>query len=154
MLNRLERFLKEKGVYYKTVIHSEAYTAQEVAASMHIKGKELAKTVIVKANGKYVMTVMPAAWKIDFDKLKEALHEKDVKLAKEEDFARLFPDCEPGAEPPFGNLYNVDTIVDKSLTEDEHIFFNAGSHYEAVEIDYKDYDRTVKPKVAEFAVHM
>lgn len=150
-LQRLERLLRERNVKFKTLVHSEAYTAQEVAAAMHVRGKELAKAVMVKADGKFIMTVLPASLKVDFGKLKEILNEKDIRLAKEEEFKSLFPDCEPGAEPPFGNLYNVDMVVDKSLTDDEHIFFNAGTHYEAIEMDYKDYEDIAKPKVAEFA---
>lgn len=151
MLDRLERFLKENNIGFKRLIHPEAYTAQEIAASMHVKGQELAKSVIVKANGNYIMTVLPASRRLDLEKLKKALDEKDIRLAKEEEFASLFPDCEPGAEPPFGNLYNVETLVDSSLTKDEHIFFNAGSHYEALEIDFHDFEKTVRPKVADFA---
>ena len=151
---KLENFLKDNRVEYKVVKHPEAYTAQEIAASMHVPGKELAKVVIVKVKDKYIMTVMPASWRIDFNKLKEILGEEDVRLATEEEFRGFFPDCEPGAEPPFGNLYNLETYVDKSLTEDEHIFFNSGNHYEAVEMTYRDYERLVHPRVADFAVHL
>ncbi|MDP2689656.1 MAG: YbaK/EbsC family protein [Deltaproteobacteria bacterium] len=150
---RLDDFLKEHHIGYKTVTHPEAYTAQEIAAAMHIHGHELAKSVMIKADGGFVMAVLPATLKVDLKKLMEALDGKDVRLAREEEFKGLFPDCEPGAEPPFGNLYSVETIVDKSLAEDEHIYFNAGNHYEAHEIDYKDYEELVKPRVAEFSVH-
>ncbi|MBI5643495.1 MAG: YbaK/EbsC family protein [Deltaproteobacteria bacterium] len=153
ILRRLEDFLNKNKVPYKAVIHPEAYTAQEIAASMHVRGKELVKSVMIKADGRFIMAVLPASLRVDFDKLKDATGESEVKLADEKEFAVLFPDCEPGAEPPFGNLYNVDTIVDKSLAEDEHIYFNAGTHYEAVEMDYKEYEELVKPKVAKFAVH-
>lgn len=154
ILKRLEDFLKSNNAHYHSFMHPEAYTSQEIAAAMHVKGKELAKPVIVKVDGRFVMTVMPASWRVNFNKLKEVLHNEDVKLASEEEFSGLFPDCEPGAEPPFGSLYNVETIVDKALTEDEHIFFNAGNHYEAVEMRYSDYERLAKPKVAEFAEHL
>lgn len=154
ILKRLEDFLKNNQADFKEIVHPEAYTAQEIAAAMHVKGSELAKSVMVKADGKFIMTVMPATAKIDFRKLKEELHEKNVRLATEDEFSTLFPDCELGAEPPFGNLYNVETIVDRSLTEDEHIFFNAGTHYEAVEMDFKKYEELVKPKVADIAMHI
>lgn len=154
ILRRLEEVLKRNQLYYKEIVHAEAFTAQEVAAAMHVHGQELAKAVMIKADGRFVMAVVPASWRVDFGKLKEVLKEKDIRLATEAEFKGLFPDCEPGAEPPFGNLYDVETLVDKSLAEDEHIYFNAGTHYEAVEMDYKDYERLVKPKVAEFARHM
>ena len=147
---RLENALHEKHVWYKELVHTEAYTAQEIAATMHVKGRELAKPVMVRADGQLVMTVLPASCKVNFGKLKAALGKKDVKLAKEEEFKAMFPDCEPGAEPPFGNLYDVQTLVDESLTHDENIYFNAGTHYEAVEMKYKDFEDIVKPQVAEF----
>lgn len=148
---RLEVLLKERHVDFKSLIHPEAYTAQEVAAAMHVKGQELAKAVMVKTDGSFVMTVLPASGRIDFQKLKEFLGKKDVRLASEDEFKGLFPDCETGAEPPFGNLYNVDTVVDASLTHDEDIYFNAGSHYEALEMRYRDYEELVKPKIADFS---
>lgn len=154
ILKRLENLLKEHNISYRVYVHPEAYTAQEIAASMHISGKELAKSVMVKANGHYVMAVMPASCKVDFKRLREVLKESDVKLANEAEFKNLFPDCEPGAEPPFGNLYNVETVVDRSLSEDEHIYFNAGNHYEAIEMGYRDFEELVRPKVAEFTVHV
>ena len=154
VVERLEDVLKKNNIQYKTVAHQEAYTAQEIAAAIHVPGKELAKVVMVKAKDRFVMTVMPASWRVDFKKLKEVLHEKDLRLATEDEFKAMFPDCEPGAEPPFGNLYHIDTYVDRSLAEDEHIFFNAGNHYETVEMRYNDYANIVKPRVADFAAHL
>jgi len=154
IVERLEGALKENNISYKTFKHQEAYTAQEIAAAIHVPGKELAKVVMVKTKGRYIMTVLPASWRIDFSKLKDVLHETDLRLATEDEFKTVFPDCEAGAEPPFGNLYNIETYVDKSLAEDEQIFFNAGNHYETVVMDYADYDKVVRPRVAEFAVHL
>lgn len=154
ILEKLENYLKENSVSYRVVPHPEAYTAQEIAAAMHVPGKEIAKVVIVKAKERFVMAVMPASWRIDFKKLKEVLGEDNIRLATEEEFKGLFPECQPGAEPPFGNLYNIETYVDRSLTEDEHIFFNGGNHYEAVEMSYRDYENLVHPRVADFAVHL
>lgn len=151
MISRLETFLRENHIIYETVIHPEAYTAQETAASMHVSGNDLAKTVMIKAGCGFVMAVLPASRRLDIDKLKKVLAEKDVRIAEESEFRRFFPDCEPGAEPPFGNLYGVRTLVDRALAEDEHIFFNAGNHYEAAGIDYKDYEAAVKPRVADFS---
>src|SRR3990172_12771992 len=154
IVERLEGVLKKNNIPYKTIKHQEAYTAQEIAAAMHVPGQDLAKVVMVKAKDRYIMAVVPASWRIDFRKFKDVLHEKDVRLASEEEFKTVFPDCEAGAEPPFGNLYNIETYVDKSLTEDDQIFFNAGNHYETVVMDYADYDKIVRPRVAEFAVHL
>jgi Ala-tRNA(Pro) deacylase len=151
-LIRLEDFLRKNGINFKSVVHSEAYTAQEIAASMHVHGREVLKSVMIKADGRFVMAVLPADSRVDFKKLKDVLKDKDLRLASETEFKNLFPDCEPGAEPPFGNLYNVETFVDRSVTEDEHIFFNAGNHYEAMEMDYKDFENLVKPKIADFAI--
>lgn len=153
MVRRLEEYLAENNITYKTVSHPEAFTAQEIAAALHVHGKDLIKSVMLKADGRLVMAVLPASWRIDFNKVKELLNCREVRLAKEDEFRGNFPDCETGAEPPFGNLYNVETIVDKTLTADERIFFNAGNHYEAVEMDWSDFERLVRPRVADFAVH-
>jgi len=146
--------LKKNNIIYNIIKHQEAYTAQEIAEAIHVSGKNLAKVVMVKAKERYIMTVMPASCRIDFRKLKDVLRETDLRLASEEEFKTVFPDCEAGAEPPFGNLYNIETYVDKSLTEDDQIFFNAGNHYETVVMDYADYDKIVRPRVAEFAEHL
>lgn len=154
IVERVEGVLKKNNIIYNIIKHQEAYTAQEIAEAIHVSGKNLAKVVMVKAKERYIMTVMPASCRIDFRKLKDVLRETDLRLASEEEFKTVFPDCEAGAEPPFGNLYNIETYVDKSLTEDDQIFFNAGNHYETVVMDYTDYDKIVRPKVAEFAEHL
>ena len=154
IVERVEGVLKKNSIIYNIIKHQEAYTAQEIAEAMHVPGQDLAKVVMVKAKERYIMTVMPSSRRIDFSKLKDVLHETELRLATEEEFKTVFPDCEAGAEPPFGNLYNIETYVDKSLAEDEHIFFNAGNHYETVVMDYADYDKIVRPRVAEFAVHL
>lgn len=152
MVSRLEVFLKEKHILYETVIHPEAYTAQETAESMHLSGNQLAKTVMVKAGCAFVMAVLPASRRLDMAKLKEVLGQDDLRIAQESEFKRFFPDCEPGAEPPFGNLYGVRTLVDAALAADPHFFFNAGSHHEAAGVDYKDYEAAVRPRVADFSM--
>ncbi|MCC6543934.1 MAG: YbaK/EbsC family protein [Nitrospirae bacterium] len=154
IVERVEAVLKKNNVIYNTIKHQEVYTAQEIAESMHVSGKNMAKVVMVKAKERYIMTVMPASCRMDFRKLKNILSETDLRLALEEEFKTIFPDCEAGAEPPFGNLYDIETYVDKSLAEDDQIYFNAGNHYEIVVMDYTDYDNIVRPKVAEFAEHL
>jgi Ala-tRNA(Pro) deacylase len=150
-VKKLKEFLNSNNVKYVSITHSSAFTAQEIAASAHIPGKELAKTVIVKLDGKMVMAVLPASSKVDFGMLKEATGASSVRLAEEFEFVDKFPGCDPGAMPPFGNLYNIDVYVAKSLTEDEEIAFNAGTHTELIRLPYKDFERLVKPKVLEFS---
>jgi len=148
---KLKEFLDEHNVKYVSITHSRAYTAQEVAATAHIRGKEFAKTVMVKLDGKMAMAVLPATRKVDLEALKQAAGAHKAELATEQEFQYLFPECETGAMPPFGNLYGMETYVDTSLTEDEEIAFNAGSHIELVRMAYRDYERLVQPKVAPIA---
>jgi Ala-tRNA(Pro) deacylase len=148
---KLRDFLNERGVKFATIIHSPAFTAQEIAASAHVPGKELAKTVMVELDEKMAMAVLPASHKVNLDDLKAATGASQVKLACEKEFADLFPGCEIGAMPPFGNLYNMDVYVAPTLAEDEFIVFNAGSHTELIRLTYADFERLVQPKVIEFA---
>ena len=148
--SKLKEFLDNKGVKYVLVSHAPACTAQEIAASAHIPGKELAKTVMVKIDGKISMAVLPASYVVDFDRLKSAVGASDVKLASEDEFKDLFPECELGAMPPFGNLYGMPVYSDRSLSEDEEIAFNAGSLKELFRMAYKDFETLVGPKVADF----
>jgi len=148
---KLKEFLDSKGIKYVMVTHAPAYTAQEIAASAHISGKELAKTVIVKIDGRMAMAVLPASSVIDFDRLKAAAGATRVELAREDEFRDTFPECELGAMPPFGNLYDMPVFVDQSLSRDVEIAFNAGSHKELFRMAYKDFESLVKPKVADFS---
>ncbi|MFZ0428275.1 MAG: YbaK/EbsC family protein [Acidobacteriota bacterium] len=150
---QVKEFLDKQSIPYVTITHSPAYTAQGIAATAHVRGKELAKTVIIKVNGKLAMAVLPAPYKINFDRLKEALGDPDAALAAEHEFEHLFPDCELGAMPPFGNLYEMDVYVAHSLSEDEEIAFNAGSHSELIRMAYRDFERLVHPKVRHFTTH-
>ena len=147
---KLKEFLDSNKVKYVAVSHSPAYTAQEIAASAHVPGKQLAKTVMVKIDGKMAMAVLPASYRVDFDRLKAGAGASNVSLASEGEFRALFPECEVGAMPPFGNLYDMAVYADQSLTEDEEILFNAGSHKELVKMAYKDFENLVKPSIAAF----
>lgn len=151
-VKKLKEFLDSNKVKYVTLKHSPAYTAQEVASSAHIKGKELAKTVIIKIDGTMAMAVLPASYRVDLDALKEAAEAKKVELASEKDFKDLFPECETGAMPPFGNLYEMDVYVSSSLAEDENIAFNAGTHTELIQLSYKDFIKLTEPKVVRFSL--
>lgn len=148
---RLIEFLDLEKVKYVTITHSPAYTAQEVAASAHIPGKELAKTVIVKIDGELAMVVLPATRLISIAHFCRILPAKEVELAPEEEFKDRFPDCEVGALPPFGNLYDMEVHAAKSLAEEDQIAFNAGTHSELIRMDYVDYQRLVNPRILEFA---
>ena len=152
-VQRLKDFLDEHQVKYVLISHSRAFTTQEIAAATHIPGKELAKTVIVDVDGKTAMAVLPGSQKVDLALLRDALGAERVALAKEAAFRDRFPECDLGAMPPFGNLYGMPVYVADSLTEDEEIAFNAGSHTQLVKMAYRDFERLVQPEVMRFAVN-
>jgi Ala-tRNA(Pro) deacylase len=147
---RLQEFLDSHQVKYSTIKHSPAYTAQEIAAVTHIPGEELAKSIIVKLDGKMVMAVLPASHRINFNRLKQVTRANTVELASEREFEDLFPDCQLGAMPPFGNLYDMDVLVDKSLVDDEEIAFNACNHHELIRMTFKDFQKLVEPQILKF----
>jgi len=149
---KLKAYLDEQGIRYEMLTHSPAYTAQEVAAAQHVPGRELAKVVMVKAGNRFVMTVLPASRKLDLLKLANVLPERAARLASEQEFAGLFPGCEPGSEPPFGNLFGLPVYVDTSLTKDEAIVFEAGTYTDTVRMRYADFARLVQPDVGDFAL--
>ncbi|MGD2252425.1 MAG: YbaK/EbsC family protein [Anaerolineales bacterium] len=151
-VSKVKEYLESQGVEYKTIQHEEVYTAQEVAASAHIPGKQLAKTVMVKLDKGMAMAVLPASHRIDFKGLKKATGAKKVKLATEAEFKDLFPDCDVGAMPPFGNLYDMPVYVAESLAEEIVIAFCAGSHTELIQLSYSDFANLAKPKVAKFSL--
>lgn len=154
ILAKLQAYLDANKVAYTVSTHREAFTAQEIAAAEHVPGKQLAKVVIAKLKEGFVMTVLPATHKVDFSKLRSILGVDDIRLATEEEFRDLFPGCETGAMPPFGNLYGLPVYVDKVLEEDEEIVFQAGNHMQTVRMKYQDFKALVQPVVAEFAVHI
>lgn len=151
---KLEKYFRDNGIEFQALTHPTAYTAQDVAAAQKVKGKQVAKVVMVLADAKVAMLVMPASYRIDFTRLKGVLGAKEARLAKEEEFSGLFPDCDTGAMPPFGNLYNVPVYVDRALTEDLEMVFQAGSHRDTMKIAYKDYAQLAQPIVADFATHL
>ena len=149
-VRKLKEFLDREKIKYVSIVHSTAYTAQEVAASAHITGKELAKTVIVQSDGKMAMAVLPANRKIVLQDLREVTGSDEVKFASEDEFKEKFQDCETGAMPPFGNLYGMEVYAAASLADNDEIAFNAGSHTEVIKMAYKDFERLVQPKVVSF----
>ena len=144
---KLQDYLDQHEIQYVTISHSPAYTAQRIAELTRIPGKELAKTVIVKIDDKFAMAVLPASRRVNLWHLQEAIGADEVTLSSETEFNELFPDCEVGAMPPFGNLYNMGVYVAEQLAEDEEIAFNAGSHSELVKMSYSDFASLVTPQV-------
>lgn len=149
--DKLREYLESQNVSYTVIKHSPVYTAQEIAASAHIPGKQLAKTVMVKIDGEMAMAVMPAPYRVNFKRFKEQTGANQVELASEQEFKDKFPDCEPGAMPPFGNLYGMEVYAAKNLAEEMEIAFCAGAHGELIRIAYKDFESLAKPKVIDFA---
>ena len=150
-VEKMKEFLDEHGIKYVTFQHSPAYTAQEIAQSAHISGKNLAKVVMLIVDGKMAMAVVPASHQVNLQSLRAAANARTVKLANEEEFKDMFPDCDTGAMPPFGCLYGMDVLVSEALAEDEAIAFNAGTHTELVGLAYRDFERLVQPKLGNFS---
>lgn len=148
----LTKFLDDNKVKYVTIRHSIAYTAQQIAESAHIPGDEMAKTVMVKLDDRMAMAVLRGTDKVDLDLLRGAAGVKHAELATEVQFQGSFPGVELGAMPPFGNLYDMPVYVDEALAKDERIAFNAGTHSELIQLDYADFERLVKPTVANFSL--
>ena len=151
ILTKLREFLDQNGVHYEVASHRQAFTAQEVAAAQHVPGKEVAKVVMLRSGTQFLMAVLPAPYRVDLDRARAATGKADVTLATEPEFKGLFPQCEPGAEPPFGNLYGLPVYVDQTLTRDEEIVFNAGTHTQTIKMKYADFKRLVQPTVGSFA---
>lgn len=151
---KLKKFLEQNKVGFEVLQHPLAYSAMESAGSVHISGKQLIKSVIVKADGDFLMCVLPAIHLVDFDKLKQVVKAKDVQLAKEQEISKLFPEYPIGAEPPFGNLYGLKVYMDKDIQDHDEIVFNAGTHTDMVKMKYKDFQRLVQPIIADIGVHV
>jgi len=151
ILTTLREFLDAAGVPYEVRSHRPAFTAQETAAAEHIPGQEMAKVVMLWDGAEYLMAVLPAPHHVALQRFAEVAGRREVRLATEPEFAGLFPGCEVGAMPPFGNLYNIPVWVDEALTGDDEITFNAGNHEQTVHMKYPDFARLVRPQVAAFS---
>jgi Ala-tRNA(Pro) deacylase len=151
VLKRLEGYLKQNAVKYEVLPHRQAFTAQETAEAQHVPGRDLAKVVILRSSSDFFMVVMAAPERVDLECAKSILGRADIALATERDFTVLFPECEPGAMPPFGNLYGLPVWVDRALSRDEWIVFNSGTHTETIRMRYADFAKLVQPQVATFA---
>ena len=151
---RLKQYLDENDVPFELMTHRLAYTMPEVAALLHVPGKQVAKVIVVKVNGRMVMLVVPAPYRLDLGRVRALLDAQQVGLAKEEELANLFSDCVTGAVPPFGNLYGVPVYVDLALAEEADLVFRVGTHQHAMKVAYSDFARLAQPTVAEFAEHV
>jgi Ala-tRNA(Pro) deacylase len=148
---RLKEYLDENEVEYSVMTHEAAFTAQQVAAAQGVTGWRVAKSVILHCDGEYLLVVLQAPARVDFDRIREILACEDVRLATESEMEKLFPGVEIGAESPFGNLYNIPVYVDRGLTDAPEIVFNAGTHVETIQIKYTDFDRLVQPRVVDIS---
>ena len=144
-VQKLKDYLDKNQVKYTVCIHSPAYTAQEIAGKLHISGDSFAKTVMIKVDGKFAMAVLPASYHVDFDMLKKLIGSDNIRLAHESEFKDIFPNCEVGAMPPFGNLWGLGVFVAESLTQNDEIAFTAGTHREIIKLKYKDFKDIVDP---------
>ncbi len=151
---QLKQYLDDNNVDYTVLTHPRAYTAQEIAAALHVPGKEMAKTIIVKCGIEYVMIVLPASYKLSFEDMKSFFHTENIELATEDTFQSLFPDCEVGAMSPFGNLYHMPVYMAKSLEEDKEIAFNAGTHTDAIKMKMDDFMKLSHPTIAKLSKHI
>ena len=151
---RVRDHLEKNKIPYSHCTHRLAYTAQEVAAAQHVPGREMAKTIILKTDSQFAMLVLPAVMKIDMKALRDELPFVHVELATEKEFSELFPDSELGAMAPFGNLYGLPVYVDKSLSEDAEIVFNAGTHVDTIRIKYAVFSRLTQPTIVDAAIRL
>jgi Ala-tRNA(Pro) deacylase len=152
--DRLKHFLAQQKIEYDTLPHREVFTAQEVAATTHVPGRQLAKVILVREDGKgYLMAVLPASCRLDVSTLTAVSGKRKLSLAGEDEVGRVFPDCEIGAMPPFGNLYDLPVYVDACFPREKELYFQAGNHHEVVRMRYGEYERLVRPVAGEFCLH-
>jgi Ala-tRNA(Pro) deacylase len=144
-------YLDRHHARYAVLTHPTAYTAQEEAAAASVAGNEWAKTVVCFADEQPVLAVLPAPFTLDLNRLKEALGAHSIRLAREQEFASLYADCEVGAMPPLGPLYGQRVVVDEHLLSDPEIVFSAGSHHDAIRMPFADFTRVAQPTPAPIA---
>lgn len=147
----LRSYLDQQGVRYEWLHHDTAYTAQDLAQREHTSGKKVIKPVLVEADGRFVLCALPAAYRVDLDRIREELNAEDARLADEPVLANLCTECEIGAEPPIGELFGIPTMMDESLSRQDEVLFQAGTHQDAVKMPFSDYIRITRPTVARFS---
>lgn len=150
---RLDEFLTARKIPFERLLHGSAPTANRVAECLHVPGKDVAKSVLLRTTHGYVLAVLPANYRVDIDRIRGELGEPEMEVACEQEIEQIFNDCECGAMPPFGSLYHLPTIVDEHLTEDEKIVFDAQSHDEAFRMRYQDFAKLEQPRIGRFAAN-
>ena len=150
----IQSYLDQMGIPYRMSHHRTEYTAQDLAAAEHVPGRQVIKPVVVRADGQFVMCALPASHRVDVQELRKQLQAEQVQLVDETRLSQLFPDCELGAEPPVGKLYNMQTVMDESLVADSRVTFQAGTHTDAVTMSLADYRRIAQPEIAYFGRHL
>ena len=148
---RIRDYLDSQNVSYEAIHHSQAFTAQEVAHSLHVSGKKCVKAVVAEADHKIIIVVMPASHRLNFQELKSALKVNQLEMLVESELVDLFPDCDLGAIPPFGNLYGMDVWVDRAVASTERIVFCAGTHEDCIRMRYSDFAKLTRPFVGHFS---
>jgi Ala-tRNA(Pro) deacylase len=148
----IHEFLRTARVPYTVVPHRLAFTAQQEAAATHVPGRDWAKVVICIVDDDPIEAVLPAPLTVNLDRLLALARGSEIRLAEEGELARLFPDCEPGAMPPFGPQYGQRVFVDVSLAAEAEIAFNAGTHTDAISMRWADFAAAIRPIVGSFAV--
>lgn len=147
----LDEFLNSRQVPFEKMSHRPAYTANRVAQTLHVPGREMAKSVLLRTDRGYVLAVLPATHRVDLEEIRSELGEDHIAMATEDDMCQVFPDCERGAMPPFGSMYHVPTIVDDTLAADDEIVFEGQNHEEAIRMSYRDYEAVEHPRRMHFA---
>jgi len=148
---KLDDFLTNRRVPFQRLVHQPVYTANRVAQALHVPGREMAKSVLLRTGHGYVLAVLPATHHVNLEDVGECLGEERVEMASEADMDKLFPDCERGAMPPFGSMYQLPTLVDDALAEDEEIVFEGQNHSEAIRMTYRDFEEVEHPRRGHFA---
>jgi Ala-tRNA(Pro) deacylase len=151
---RLDELLTDRHIPFEHLHHRPSYTANRTAQVLHVPGREVAKTVVLRVDGRYVVAVLPATHRVDLERARQELGAQEIEMATEAEMDRLFPDCERGAVPPFGSIYHLETVVDESLGADEQIVFDAQNHEDAIRMRYRDYEALEHPRVGHFGRHI
>jgi Ala-tRNA(Pro) deacylase len=150
---KLKEYLDRQGVRFEHHVHPTAYTAQETASSMHLPGRDIAKTVVIEADGALLLAIVPANQKVDLHHLKFITRAANIRIADEREFSEAFPSCEPGAVPPFGNLFGFSAYCDTQLEQDDTIEFNAGSHTDTLRMAFDDFKKLARPTMIDLVEH-
>lgn len=148
---RIRDYLDSQGVPYETIHHSQAFTAQETAHSLHVSGKKCVKAVVAEADGRIVLVVIPASYRLSLQQLRSVLRVSQIEMLVEGELIRLFPDCDVGAIPPLGNLYGIEVWVDRAVASTEKVVFCAGTHEDCIRMRYSDLARLARPFVGHFS---